>query len=105
MNTKRIAQFLNGLGALAVSIGLQINSSAQNSLDSCTSRNSVAKVFGSNLENCNTTTISWFAVMGGIVILLVGVVMSVGHSARTREWVLVWGALATWAIGVRILYL
>ena len=106
MNTKRIAQFLLGLGTLVISIALQLATSAQNSLDACTSRNSVnSTIFGGgSVTSCNGDFPAGLVVLAGTVILLIGVAMAVGHSAQTREWVLVWGALATWAIGVGILY-
>jgi hypothetical protein len=105
MNTKRISLFLLGFGTLVATIGLNLRSSTQNSIDSCTSRNAVISGIGiGDTYRCDSMTTAWIVLGIGLAILFVGGVMSLGHSNRTREWVLVWGALAVWAVGAFILY-
>jgi hypothetical protein len=105
MNTKRISLFLLGLGTLIVTIGLNMRSLTQDSINACISRNSVISGIGiGDTYVCDSMTKAWIVLGIGSAILFIGGVMSLGHSARTREWTLIWGALAVWAAVSLILY-
>ena len=106
MNTKRISLFLLGLGTLIVTVGLNLKSSTQASINACISRNSVISGIGiGDSYVCDSLTKAWIVLGVGTAILFVGGVMSLGHSARTREWTLIWAALALWAVVSLILYI
>ena len=106
MDTKRIGLFLLGLGTVIVTVGLTMRSLTLDSINACTSRNSVISGIGiGDTYACDSMTKNWIVLGIGAAILFVGGVMSLGHSTRTREWTLIWTALADWAVGALFLYI